>query len=98
MADYTPYQKGIIHRYYEHRDTLALQKLQETISNLYLETSPTKIQRTWERVEKQLVAAGLNEKHAAALVKNRDLEELAVVVGELSSGSTPSPVSKKKKA
>ncbi len=39
MVDYTPYQKGIIKRYYEHRDTIALNALAEIVSDLYLAES-----------------------------------------------------------
>jgi len=32
----TPHQKGIVKRYYEHKDTLATQKLGEIVSDLFL--------------------------------------------------------------
>ncbi len=83
MKDYSPYQKGVIKRYYEHRDTLALQKLAEIVSDLYVETSETKIKRAWGRVEKNLVAAGVHKHQAHAIVEDRDLGALAKLVGEL---------------
>ncbi|MEQ8768254.1 MAG: hypothetical protein RL885_30400 [Planctomycetota bacterium] len=83
MPDYTPYQKGIIKRFYEHRDTLALQKLSEIVSNLYLETDPKKIDRSWKSVHTQLINAGCQKKYAQTIVEGRDLEELAKVIGEL---------------
>ena len=82
MPDYTPYQKGIIRRYYEHRDTIALQKLAEIVSNLYLETSKAKVDRAWKSAHTQLLAAGVHEHHAAKIVEERDLEELARVVAQ----------------
>ena len=34
--EYSRYQRGVIQRYYEHADTIALQKLSEIVSDLYL--------------------------------------------------------------
>ncbi|MDG2149041.1 MAG: hypothetical protein P8N09_05915 [Planctomycetota bacterium] len=83
MTDYSPYQKGVIKRFYEHRDTLALQKLAEIVSDLYVATSEAKIKRTWGRVEKQLLAAGVHKHQAQALVADQDLGALAKLIGEL---------------
>ena len=84
MTDHTPYQKGIIRRYYEHRDTLALQKLGEIVSDLYVETAPRKVDRAWSRVRAQLLAAGVHPHQAGSIVDDRDLGALAKLVGELS--------------
>ena len=83
MTERTPYQKGIIRRYYEHRDTLALQTLAEIVSDLYLETSSAKQSRAWKRVLSQLRAAGVHEHQAQSIVDERDLGALARLVGEL---------------
>ena len=80
MTDYTPYQRGIINRYYEHRDTLALQKLAEIVSNLYLETNANKKKRAWKSALAQMVAAGVHEKRAQEIADKEDLEGLAKVV------------------
>ncbi len=84
MPDYTPFQKGVIKRYYEHRDTIALQKLAETVSNLYVETNETKMKRAWTLARKHMLAAGVHEHYADTIVGERDLGELAKVVSELS--------------
>jgi hypothetical protein len=84
MTDYTPYQKGIIRRFYEHRDTLALQKLGEIVSNLYLETSEKKKDRLWKSAHAQMLGAGVHEHHARVVFESRDLEALAKLVGERS--------------
>lgn len=82
MPERTPYQKGIIKRFYEHRDTLALQKLGETVSNLYLETSEKKIDRGWKNIESQLTAAGVPPKVVADVVADRDLGAVARLIAE----------------
>jgi hypothetical protein len=43
VAEHSAYQRGVIKRYYEHRDTIAVHKLAETISNLYLEKNQAKV-------------------------------------------------------
>jgi mevalonate kinase len=82
--DLTPYQKGIVKRYYEHRDTLALQKLGEIVSDLYVETSESKLARTWRAVHKHLLAAGVHKADADWIVAERDLGALAKLVAQLS--------------
>ncbi len=81
--DYSPYQKGVIKRFYEHRDTLALQKLGEIVSNLYLETSEAKVGRAWKSAHKQLLAAGVHPHQAESIVYDRDLGALARLVAQL---------------
>lgn len=80
MADYSKHQQGIIKRYYEHRDTLALQKLGELVSNLYLETSEAKIKRAWKSVRTQLLAAGIDEKKVAEICDDQDLGAVAKMI------------------
>ncbi len=83
MSDHTPYQKGIIKRFYEHRDTLALQKLAEIVSNLYLETSEAKRKRAWKSAHAQMLAAGVHKHQAQSIIDDEDLGALAKLVAEL---------------
>ena len=81
--DRTPYQQGLIKRYYEHRDTLALQRLGEIVSDLYVATSEAKIARAWAAAHKQLLAAGVHPHEAGNVVKDRDLGALARIIARL---------------
>lgn len=81
--DYTPYQQGLIKRYYEHRDTLALQRLGEIVSDLYVETSESKIARAWAAAHKQMLAAGVHAHEAGQIVKERDLGALARLIARI---------------
>lgn len=81
--DLTPHQKGIVRRYYDHRDTLALQKLAEIVSNLYLEETPARRKRMWAAARKNLLAAGVHRHQADAVCDDEDLGALAKLVGEL---------------
>ena len=81
--NYTSYQKGIIKRYYENKDTLMQQKLGEIVSDLYLCTNEKKADRLWEQAHRALLNAGANETQATKLLVDRNLEGLAKLVGEL---------------
>jgi hypothetical protein len=84
MPDYSEHQKGIIKRYYDHRDTIALSKLAETVSDLYVEDNPGKRKRAWKSVRTQLIAAGVPEKEADAIVQDEDLGKVAAIVQQKS--------------
>ena len=83
MTDYTPYQKGVINRFYENRDTIALQKLAEIVSDLYLETSQKVIDRKWKSAHAQMLAAGLHKHQAQSILDDRDLGALAKIISDL---------------
>ena len=84
MSEYTPYQRGVIKRFYEHRDTLALQKLGEIVSDLYLETAEPRIDRAWKSAHAQMLAAGVHQHQAGEILRERDLGALAKLISELS--------------
>ena len=81
--NFTPHQKGIIKRYYEHRDTLALQKLGEIVSDLYVQTSEKVVQRKWKAAHAQMLAAGVHPHQAQTILDEQDLGALAKIIGEL---------------
>ena len=85
MAEHSAYQRGVIKRYYEHRDTIAVHKLAETISNLYLEKNKAKVTTLWEAAYKLMQQAGVPINQACVVVEDRDLGELAKIVSELST-------------
>jgi len=84
VPDYSAYQKGVIKRYYENRDTIAVHKLAEILSNLWLEKKKAKLDALWESAYKQLLAAGVPINHACVVVEDRDLQTLGKIIGELS--------------
>lgn len=81
----TGYQRGIVKRYYEHADTLALTKLQEVVSDLFLATDPKAAAKLWASattaLEKLKVEPARIERTAGA----KNLQELARLVGELAA-------------
>jgi len=80
---FTPHQKGIVKRYYEHKDALMIQKLGEIVSDLYLCADPKKAELLWQRAHKALMNAGANRVRVEKLMKDRHLGRLAVLVKEL---------------
>ena len=49
MTNYSKYQQNIIKNYYENRDAIALQRVQELVTELYL-SEGKKRQRHWEQI------------------------------------------------
>ena len=49
--DLTRYQKGIVNRYYLHRGTIVITRLQEIVSDLYL-AEGKRADQLWTRAEK----------------------------------------------
>ena len=80
---YSSYQKGVIKRYYENKDTLMRQKLGEIVSELYVCESEKKAARLWKSAHTALLQAGVIEARAAKVTGPRDLEGLARLVGEI---------------
>ncbi|HOX05577.1 MAG TPA: hypothetical protein PK280_04170 [Planctomycetota bacterium] len=80
---FSSYQKGIVKRFYEHRETLSTQKLGELVSELYLERDRRKLDRLWAKVETALEGAGVDKARIARVVSRQNLQELAALVGEL---------------
>lgn len=79
----TPQQKGIVRRYYEHQDNVALQDLSEIVSELYLCTDQKKAERLWKKAETALVHAGVHKAKAADAVAGRDVQKLAKLVEQI---------------
>ena len=49
MAEYSKHQQNIIRNYYDNRESIALQKLQESVTELYL-AEGKKRQTVWKRI------------------------------------------------
>lgn len=78
------YQQGIVRRYYEHADTITLQKLSEIVSDLYLADSPKKTEQLWKRADTALKKAAAQDPSIRATLASRSVEQLARLVTEMS--------------
>ena len=78
------YQKGIVKRYYENKDTIMIQKLGEIVSDLYVSfDNANKSLKLWERAAAALVNTQVDPVRMAEVLKERNVEGLAKLVSEL---------------
>jgi hypothetical protein len=86
VADYTPYQRKIIDRYYKNFDAIQLQRLSELATDLYL-TEGKKRDRLWSRVETSLRKLEFPESRIDLLLAKRDPALLVAILKEFEGGS-----------
>lgn len=79
------YQQKIVSRYYDNLDTIALQKLGETVSELFLASDEKKAAKLWASVETALKKTPLDKKRQAEIVAKRDIKALAEAVNRMSA-------------
>lgn len=78
MAEYTKFQKKVIQNYYDNRDTLALQRAQELVTELYL-SEGKKRQKHWDSLALHLGKLGVKADVIAHL-KSQDKPELVATL------------------
>jgi len=81
--EYTPYQTQIIKRYYKNRGEMAVQKLSELTTELFL-TEGKKRQQIWKRISAALSHLGVESDKIEQMVEADDPERLAELVKRLS--------------
>ena len=85
--EYSRFQQGVIKRYYRNLDTITLQRLSEIVSELYIESAAgggKKADRLWQRAADALGRTEAGGARIARIIEQRDLEQLARLVSELS--------------
>lgn len=75
--EYSKYQTSVISRYYEHLDTIMLQKLSELVTELYLAETDAKRDRLWQRVHKAMIKLKIPPAIIDHIMTKRDVEILA---------------------
>ena len=81
--DLTPYQKGVVRRYYEHRDDLVHQKLSEIVSELCVCEDEQRAARLWKSARTTLMKTQAGKALVERIVAERDLKGLAGLVNRL---------------
>ena len=84
MSNYSKYQQNIIKKYYENRDAIALQRVQELVTELYL-TEGKKRERHWKTVASHLEKLGVRQAHIDHLVEQDNPELVANLIQSLMS-------------
>lgn len=82
MAERTKYQQKIIKNYYQNYDALALQRLQEQVTELYLAEGKAR-DRMWQQVIKSLEKLKVPAPRIKHLVEADDPALLAKLLEEL---------------
>ena len=75
--EYSDYQKKVIQDYYKHKDTIALTRLQELVTELYLAETEAKTKKLWQQVEKALDKMKLKPAARAHILEKQNVEILA---------------------
>ena len=82
MADFSKFQQKVIKSYYDNREDVALQRVQELVTELYL-TEGKKRQKHWESVSLHLSKVGVKPDVIAHLLKQDKPELVATLVKKL---------------
>lgn len=82
VTNYSKYQQNIIKNYYENRDSIALQRVQELVTELYL-SSGKKRQKHWEQISLHLAKLGIKPEQIERYVKEDKPELIANLVQSL---------------
>lgn len=80
--DLSANQRKIVDRYYENREGIATQNLQQLVSDLYL-AEGKKAETLWGRAEKALKHVASNDAATREALASRDVVKLAAVVAKL---------------
>jgi hypothetical protein len=86
MDNYTAHQQKIIKRYYEKRDEIALQRLSELVTDLYLFEGKKRAQ-VWKNVTATLNKLNVPPARISHLQSQDDPKLLAALVTELMGNS-----------
>jgi hypothetical protein len=82
MGKHSSHQQRIIQNYYQNRDAIAVQRLQELVTELYL-AEGKKRQRVWDRIETHMEKAGVKQAQIDHLRKKDNPELVASLVSKL---------------
>ncbi|MCA9053002.1 MAG: hypothetical protein KDA75_04150 [Planctomycetaceae bacterium] len=88
MADreYSSYQKKVISRYYDNRDSIDSQRLGELVTSLYLATGEKQKQKLWKSAGEAMERLQVPPKRIEHVLAQQDPAILAAVVEDLQKG------------
>ena len=82
MTERSKYQQNIIKNYYENRENIALQRVQELVTELFL-SEGKKRQTQWDRLEKHLLKLEVKPETIEALREKDDPQLVAKLAERL---------------
>jgi hypothetical protein len=80
--EYSAYQKSVITNYYNNRSDIALSKLSELVSELFLADTDAKRDRLWERAHKAMVNLKIPPAIIDHIMAKKDVKILAKNLNE----------------
>jgi hypothetical protein len=86
MAEYSKYQRKVIQRFYDNRESGDEQRLAELVTNLYL-SEGKKREKLWVQAEEMMLRLKVPKKRVEHLIETRDPALIAEVVKELEAGT-----------
>ena len=87
MAERSRHQQRIIKNYYDNRESIALQRLQELVTELYLAEGKKKRDRHWKSAAGHLEKMGVKPAQIEHLVSQDNPELLAEQIRRLMEAS-----------
>ncbi|MEZ6058340.1 MAG: hypothetical protein R3C01_16695 [Planctomycetaceae bacterium] len=84
--DYSNYQKKVINRYYDNRESIDTTRLAELVTNLYLATSEKQIEKHWKTAGELMTRLEVPATRIAHVLGKREPAILAEVVQDLNTG------------
>jgi hypothetical protein len=82
MAEFTKFQQNAIKNFYDNRETIALQRVQELVTELYL-SEGKKLQKNWDNVILHLSKLNVDKKTLDHLRKEAKPELVATLVTKM---------------
>ena len=82
MAEHSKYQQKIIKSYYQNREAIALQRVQELVTELYLATGKKRA-KLWDSLPGHLQKLGVKQPEIDNLVAQENPELVAKLVERL---------------
>lgn len=86
MPERSKYQQSIIRNYYENRESIALQRAQELVTELYL-SEGKKRERHWKNLEGHLQKLEVKQKDIDQLIAQDDPQAAARLIERLGKAS-----------
>lgn len=87
--DLTSYQKKIVSRFYEHKETIHATKLGELVGEIAIQTDSKKLDRLWKSAGEYLGKCGVDPATVEATVASRHLAFLGELAGAIMTGKKP---------
>lgn len=79
----SPYQQGIVSRFFAHRDTALRRRLAELVSEVYVTAEPAALEKLWAKARATMLKAGCDAAHVEGVCEARKVEALARIVSAL---------------